>query len=141
MVRGWSRSLPRYGSDSGNGRHGGGVKLQLVDRKKTEDGAPSKKELTATNTTELFPEDAGNLLLIPMYTPFLLWRERERTEHPLTIIQCSWKFYHFCRMHSYVEKYYESTCGNVCHHAQHTTHNNRGALREGSFVPPRQRDA
>ena len=49
--------------------------------------------------------------------------------------QCAWKFYLFCRMYSYVEKYCESTCGgvhtvlqrqasrhhNVCHHAQHTT--------------------
>ena len=49
--------------------------------------------------------------------------------------QCAWKFYLFCRMYSYVEKYCESTCGgvdtvpqrqasrhhNVCHHAQHRT--------------------
>ena len=27
--------------------------------------------------------------------------------------QCSWKFYLFCRMYSYVEKYCESTCGGV----------------------------
>ena len=39
--------------------------------------------------------------------------------------QCAWKFYLFCRMYSYVEKYCESTCGGVhtvlqrqasCHH-------------------------
>jgi hypothetical protein len=51
-----------------------------------DDGAPSKNDSTATNTTELVPEAASNLLLIPMYTPFLLWRERDQTEHPQTIV-------------------------------------------------------
>ena len=46
--------------------------------------------------------------------------------------QCSWKFYLFCRMYSYVEKYCESTCGGVHtvlqrqasrHHKSVTTHN------------------
>ena len=57
--------------------------------------------------------------------------------------QCSWKFYLFCRMYSYVEEYCESACGgvhtflqrqasrhhNVCHHAQQNTqHIHHGAL-------------
>ena len=31
----------------------------------------------------------------------------------ITLYQCAWKFYLFCRMYSYVEKYCESTCGGV----------------------------
>jgi len=60
-----------------------------------------------------------------------------------SLYQCSWKFYLFCRMYSYVEEYCESTCGgvhtflqrqasrhhNVCHHAQQNTqHIHHGAL-------------
>ena len=55
----------------------------------------------------------------------------------ISLYQCAWKFYLFCRMYSYVEKYCESTCGGVhtvlqrqasrhhnvfCHNAQ-LTHN------------------
>ena len=78
----------------------------------------------------------------------------------ITLYQCAWKFYLFCRMYSYVEKYCESTCGgvhtvlqrqasrhhNVCHaprtqhspwrFAQHRRSSNHGFRCQQHYLRP-----